>query len=245
MTAVALIGCDGAGKTSVAEMLTRRSPFPVRYVYMGVNADSSNVSLPTTRLVHALKVRGVRKERRKRGEAVSAPVSLHGIEHRKDSRGKLWAALRLMNRIAEESLRQAVSTWYQARGFVVVYDRHFLFDYGAGKPPRRLSDRIHRWFLERVYPKPDLVLFLDAPSDVLYARKPEVPIDYLDARRRAYLHQGRSIERFELIDASQQLDNVYAEVTRRIEDMLSQSKKEGGVIGRWARSPFDDDGGSR
>lgn len=244
MTAVALIGCDGAGKTTVAEMLIRRSPFPVRYVYMGVNADSSNISLPTTRLVHALKVRGVRKERRKRGEAVSAPVSLHGIEHRRDSRGKLWAALRLMNRIAEESLRQAVSTWYQARGYVVVYDRHFLFDYGAGKPPRRLSDRIHRWFLERLYPKPDLVLFLDAPSDVLYARKPEVPIDYLDARRGAYLRQGRSIERFELIDASQQLDNVYAEVTRRIEDMLSQAKKEG-VIGRWARSPFDDDGGSR
>ena len=84
MTAVALIGCDGAGKTTVAEMLMSRHPFPVRYVYMGVNAASSNISLPTTRLVYEMKVRKVRQKRREVGADPDVPVSLHGLEHRKD-----------------------------------------------------------------------------------------------------------------------------------------------------------------
>ena len=225
MTAVALIGADGAGKTTVAHMLVERAPVPVRYVYMGVNAGSSNVSLPTTRLVHRWKIRRVGRERRARGESTTAPVSLHGLEHRKDSRGRVWAAARLANRIAEELLRQVVSSWHQARGFVVVYDRHFLFDYGAGKTPRRLSDRVHRWFLERVYPKPDLVIFLDAPTDVLLSRKQEVPVEYLEARRRAYLRQGGRVRRFEVVDAAQPLDIVYEQVARSIEAEVARSSE--------------------
>ncbi|MDH5295327.1 MAG: hypothetical protein OEW91_16780 [Acidimicrobiia bacterium] len=232
MTAVALIGCDGAGKTTVAQMLVESGDLRVRYVYMGVNAQSSNVSLPTTRLVHALKVRDVKKERAARGESTREPVSLHSVEHRKDTRGKAWAAARLVNRIAEEVLRQTISSWYQLRGYVVVYDRHFLFDYGGGKAPKRATDRIHRWFLENVYPEPDLVLFLDAPSEVLFARKPEVPISYLDSRRAAYLRQGERVKRFELVDATQSVDKVYSEVLRRIEGQFG-SRRQG------------EDGGSR
>ncbi len=245
MTDVALIGCDGAGKTTVAKMLLDTMPTTFRYVYMGVNAQSSNVALPTTRIVHALKVRKVREERKQRGEPVDSPVSLHGIEHRRDSRGKVWAAARLVNRIAEELLRQAISVWHQLRGRVVIYDRHFLFDYGAVKPTTRLSDRFHRWFLEKVYPKPDLVLFLDAPSQVLFDRKQEVPVSYLDSRRAAYLIQGEHVDRFELVDATQPLDNVYEEVLGRIERVIRESggRVRGDGSGTVRRG--DDDGGSR
>lgn len=220
MTDVALIGCDGAGKTTVADMLMARRPFPVRYVYMGVNAASSNIALPTTKLVYWLKVRKVRRRRRAEGADDSAPISLHGLEHRRDGRGSLWAAARLVNRVAEELLRLGVSTWYQLRGYVVVYDRHFLFDYVSSGKDVRLTDRIHRWFLERVYPKPDLVIFLDAPAEQLFARKPEVPISYLDKRRNAYLRQGRLVDRFETVDASQPVDDVYRAVIDRISAFL-------------------------
>ena len=52
---VALIGPDGAGKTTVARRLGDVLLLPVTYLYMGVNPDSSNVLLPTTRLVHAFR----------------------------------------------------------------------------------------------------------------------------------------------------------------------------------------------
>ena len=52
---VALVGCDGAGKTTVARRLEGEIDRPIRYLYMGVSADSSNRSLPTTRLAHRIK----------------------------------------------------------------------------------------------------------------------------------------------------------------------------------------------
>ena len=55
MTTVALIGADGAGKTTVARRLPDLLPVPVRYLYMGVSTDSSNVMLPTTRVTRRIK----------------------------------------------------------------------------------------------------------------------------------------------------------------------------------------------
>jgi hypothetical protein len=55
MFTVALIGPDGAGKTTIGRRLEHALPRPVKYIYMGVNLDSSNVMLPTTRLVKAIK----------------------------------------------------------------------------------------------------------------------------------------------------------------------------------------------
>src|SRR5206468_11488099 len=54
---VALIGPDGAGKTTVSRRIEQSLPVPVKYIYMGVNTDASNVMLPTTRAIHALKDR--------------------------------------------------------------------------------------------------------------------------------------------------------------------------------------------
>ena len=52
---IALIGPDGAGKTTLAERLQQKLPFPIRYLYMGVSIESSNVTLPTSRLIAHIK----------------------------------------------------------------------------------------------------------------------------------------------------------------------------------------------
>ena len=57
MLTLALVGPDGAGKTTVARTLEEELRPSVKYLYMGVSADSSNHALPTTRLVQALKRR--------------------------------------------------------------------------------------------------------------------------------------------------------------------------------------------
>src|SRR5690242_16052747 len=47
---VALVGPDGAGKTTICKKLCSELPWPTVYIYMGINQDACNVMLPTTRL---------------------------------------------------------------------------------------------------------------------------------------------------------------------------------------------------
>lgn len=216
MASVALVGGDGAGKSSIARELVSLSEGKARYVYMGMNPDSSNFSLPTTKIMFAVK-------KRKAGADNGRPVSLHTLESRKVERGKLFSALRLLNRIAEESVRQLISWGHQAAGRVVIYDRHFLFDYWPTPTgsSHGLADRVHLWFLRRIYPKPGLVIFLDAPSEVLLARKQEVPAGYLEKRRAAVRDAGRFIRRFEVVDASRPFDQVLGSVLVLVGDVMS------------------------
>ncbi len=222
MTTIALIGPDGAGKTSIAQALLSASPLPLTYLYMGTSVESANMSLPTSRLAHHLKVAAHKRSLRKSGRVIPSRVSLHGAEHRTDRRGKLGGLLRLLRRISEESYRQIVSWRYQRRGGIVLYDRHFLFD-ALPRPSqrgreRRLTDRIHDWFLYRLYPRPDLVILLDAPPDVLYERKQEVPLELLRAERAGLVEKLEYAGARVIVDAARPFDVVLADVGAAIAD---------------------------
>jgi thymidylate kinase len=65
-------------------------------------------------------------------------------------------------------------------------------------------------------PQPDLVIFLDAPAEVLYARKQEVSLETLTTSRERYLELCQTHPRFSVIDASQPVDQVVANVIRQI-----------------------------
>lgn len=213
MTAIAIIGGDGSGKSTVCDMLEGRHEAPIVTVYMGMNPDSSRISLPTTRLVHMFKVRKLKSTAGSTSPKEHEPTSLHSLEHRKVKRGRMWSALRLGNRIAEESVRQMVSWWHQGRGRVVVYDRHFSFDY---TPKSGKSDdiftRIHLWFLHNVYPEPDLVILLDAPPEVIHARTEETSVKYLADRREVFLRLGATMRKFFVVDVDRPIDDVYEDV---------------------------------
>ena len=53
MFTVALIGPDGSGKSTIGKRLAGALPFPMKYIYMGVNLEAGTHMLPTTRLVLA------------------------------------------------------------------------------------------------------------------------------------------------------------------------------------------------
>jgi thymidylate kinase len=207
---IAVVGLDGAGKTTITRRLVDRLPFETAYLYMGMNPASSNVSLPTTRLVHA-------RQRRAVGAAPTGSASLHGLAGRRRPRGVVWSTVRLANRIAEEVVRHGIARAQHLRGRLVITDRDFFVDYSiAAKEPLGRLDRIHLWFLGSVLPKPDLVVWLDAPPAVLYARKPEVSLCYLERRRDGLAQLQPAFARFEVVDAQASEDEVYDAVERLV-----------------------------
>ncbi|MBX3011392.1 MAG: hypothetical protein KF832_07780 [Caldilineaceae bacterium] len=221
MFTVALIGPDGAGKTTVGRQLEHRLPLPVQYIYMGVSSDSSNVMLPTTRLAHLLKrATGGKPDVAGPPDPNRVKKKPKGLVKRTLAEGR--AVLRLVNRLSEEWYRQGLTWSYQRRGQIVLFDRHFFSDYYAydiaGEGQRDLTQRIHGFILKRFYPKPDLVIYLDAPAAVLYARKGEGTIEALERRRQDYLQLRQMVKHYAVVDAAQPQEKVVQDVVALIWD---------------------------
>lgn len=216
MVTVALIGPDGAGKSTVAKKVMATLPFPAHRIYMGVHLEASSTMLPTTRLAMAVKhARGGSAEMTGWAGAPDA------TPRRRGPIANVRAGLRMANWIAEEWYRQAVAAIDQRRGRVVVFDRHFFCDYYAYDvaPPkgrRPMLRRIHGYNLRRLYPRPDLVILLDAPAEVFFARKGEGTLESIESRRQEYLAQRDLFRSFVVVDARQPTEAVVEEVRATI-----------------------------
>jgi thymidylate kinase len=227
---VALIGPDGAGKTTVGRRLEESLPLPARYIYMGWNTEASNVLLPTTRILHAI------KRAQKARPTESPPGSGRKETFGMDVPGHLLRNARsffaLTQRVAEEWFRQALTWYHLRRGRIVVFDRHFYSDYVAHDPAvvageRSMHHRVYGFLLKHIYPKPDLVILLDAPAEDLLERKREGTLDVLHRRREEYLNLRNSVGRLETVDATQPLDAVVREVGRLILDHRNTQRASG------------------
>lgn len=215
MVTVALVGPDGAGKTTVSRLLADELRLPVKQIYMGVNFESATLVLPTTRVL--LRMRDARAGEPRAAEGSTA--TRRGLLRRGASSARAGARLAVW--LSEEWFRQIVAWYYtRLRGHVVVFDRHFYADFhdpeAHSSRVQPLSGRIHIYLLEHVYPKPDLVIYLDAPAEVLFERKPEAPVEWLRGRREAYLSLEGRVPRFVAIDATRPAADVAREVADRI-----------------------------
>ncbi len=220
--AVALVGGDGAGKTTIARKLLQCTELPMKYVYMGFSTRSSNFALPTSRLVLLLKQSSYRAGRKKGPYYIpSEQIPASHLEYGPAKRGVIRALGRFVNRLAEALYRQIISLGYQMRGYVVVYDRHFLFDSACEIMTSQTQqedrfDRIYYWIMRHWFPKPDLAIFLDAPAEVLYERKQDTTPDQVKRQREAFLELAKRLSNFVKVDASQPLDKVFSQVRELI-----------------------------
>ena len=218
---VALVGPDGAGKSTVSSRLSEADlPRPVKVIYMGVNLEASSLMLPTTRLLLAVK-----RARGRRADLVASPIrdlepagpdTGASSASSATASGSLKEVVRLGVWMTEEWLRQLVAAAYARRGSIVVFDRHFYADYYHSdvldNGPRSRVRRFHGWMLQHGYPKPGLTIVLDAPPERLHARKPEATVAWLEWRRRQYLELAEALPDVEVLDVDRPIDSVMADV---------------------------------
>jgi thymidylate kinase len=161
---IALLGPDGAGKTTLARSLAGALPVHVRYVYSGL---------------------WQRKQRRSRLEGVRGGPRLQ----------------RLL-RVARIGM---VTRWYRRHGHLVVLDRtpHEVQLRGSG-----LNGRLNTLAVRLLVPIPDLVILLDAPPEVLFARKGEHSVEVLDGLRRSYRTMLEQFPAHATVDARADAETV-------------------------------------
>lgn len=205
MVTVALIGADGAGKSTLAAALERDPPVPIKTIYMGLNSAASNHMLPTTRALVAL------KRALGRGGNEGGPPDPERAARRARSGPKAWlrrvkSSALLTNQMLEEWYRSALARRYEQRGYLVLFDRHFYADYWAHDPlaqgERSFTRRLHKRLLARL-PRPDHTVLLDAPAEVLFARKQEGTLELVARRREEYLALRAELGNCTVVDAAQ------------------------------------------
>jgi thymidylate kinase len=99
-----------------------------------------------------------------------------------------------------------------ASSTLVLHDRHLV---DTLVDSRRYRYTGPSWLLRliwRLIPKPDLVILLDAPAEVLQARKQEVPFEETTRQRQAYLSLVGTIRNGHVVDAARPMEQVIGEV---------------------------------
>jgi thymidylate kinase len=222
MFTVALIGPDGCGKSTISKQLLQDPSFKSKRIYMGVDRMESNYALPTTHLIRWV------QRKLKRGHGQGGP---RDISKENEPSGSLPIKLLktvkstfvAINNIAEEWYRQLLAWYFMRSGHVVIFDRHFFADfyhYDVNGRDGRWASRLHGYLLKHFYPKPDLVIYLDAPAELLFARKGEGTVPLLEERRQNYLDLQNKVPRFEIVDTTQTQDVAYRDVRELILNLL-------------------------
>lgn len=219
MFTVALIGPDGVGKTTIARSLEADFPLPLKYMYMGDNVESSNHMLPTTRWWKKRKLRREGPESTRVPPTRRPSAQRRGLLHMSLGAGR--KTLGFCNRVLEEAYREWISYSLARRGYIVLFDRHFVLDYyhfdiDPTAETRSFKQRLHGTILRQISREPDLVICLDAPGEVVYRRKGEFTPDFLEMRRKQYRGFASLVRHFELVNADRDLSRVVDDVRRAI-----------------------------
>lgn len=160
---IALLGPDGAGKTSLARALAEDPQIRARIAYMGSNPASSTVALPTTRWIGSRQRNG------------NDPAGQSG----------LMGGIRYGNRLADQAYRSLVARVWGLRGRFVVFDRH-PYENQIAEPAERRGARLRRRLLQLACVRPQLILLLDVPPTILRARKSDHTLERLTRQRERY-----------------------------------------------------------
>ena len=193
--AVALLAPDGGGKTTLARELVRTFYLPSRYIYAGSSVDKRNIALPSTRWLQARKEGAGSKQGALSSES--------------------WRLLRYGNGLLDRWYQSVIGSYYLLRGRLVIFDR-YRYDSLLQSGQRSFPRRLRSWLISRMSISLNLVVYLDAPGEVLYQRKREHSVEFLERQRSGYLGLQGRIPDMVVVDATQDLGDVRRRVTSAI-----------------------------
>jgi thymidylate kinase len=221
MFTVAITGPDGAGKTTIINRIKQIQELSVKHIYMGIMLESGNIVLPTTRLILKMRLARARRQNQpvvnETGKLPAVPFNPVPLGFFQKITGRAGALFLFANLVAEEWYRQIVAWIFLRQGNVVLYDRHFTIEMLAyrtilTKTRKDLLTHFHGRLLERFYPMPDLVIYLDAPAELLFKRKGERTLEQLESWRQGYLGMKKKVHNFVVVDATRSIDEVSKDV---------------------------------
>ncbi len=128
-------------------------------------------------------------------------------------RGRIGAGVEILTRPLRIWGRYLVAQYHQLRGRLVVFDRYV---YEALLPPRGpllVLKRPYFWLLSHALPPAAIVVVLDVPGPVAYARKQENPPDELESERQLYARMTTRVPTLQLVDAGADARAVGTELT--------------------------------
>jgi thymidylate kinase len=111
----------------------------------------------------------------------------------------------------------------RAKGQLILFDRHYvdiLID------PRRYRYGGPLWLAKLVgafVPSPDVLVVLDAPVEVLHARKREVSEEEVARQRQAYRELAARTRGAHLVDAARPLEDVVRTIERILRDRIDDA----------------------
>jgi thymidylate kinase len=111
------------------------------------------------------------------------------------------------------------------RGGVVLFDRHPLEALATRPRVTRAARELERRLLRHVVPTPDLIVVLDAPTDVLLQRKREHPAAVLDRWRTGFSEAFADVEQAFFCSTEPPLEDVTHAVRDRIWKTLAERRR--------------------
>jgi hypothetical protein len=205
---VAILGADGVGKTSVCHTLASfpasRMPFQrITWAHL-----YQRVLPPLGTIARVVK--------RRRAPASGEPVFTPGT---RPAPLGFWM-MAYSYYIIDMWLGHWLKSQRQlAKTTLVLHDRHSLeVQLDLKRYRYRGPARIANWMAKRT-PQPELVIVLDAPDEVVHARKPNTPLEETQRRLTIYREFARRTPGTTVINTSQPLEDV----VRQVRDIITST----------------------